>query len=46
MLDGAARHLGGAVDRAAARLLAACPDFAARYGRAARLLLQTLATRG
>ena len=45
VLASAVRHLGGAVDRAAARLSARCPDFTARYGRTPRAFLETLATR-
>jgi cysteine-rich repeat protein len=45
MLGSAARHLAGAVDRAAARLAARCPDFTARSGRSPRAFVATLAAR-
>ena len=44
-LETAGHRLEAAVDRAASKLTAACPDFAARYGRSPHDLITTLATR-
>lgn len=45
LLAGADRHLSRAVEQAAARLTARCPDFALRYGRSPREVLSTVAAR-
>jgi hypothetical protein len=45
MLESADRDVARAVDKVALRLAARCPDFASRYGRPARDLIATLATR-
>jgi hypothetical protein len=44
-LETAGHRLEAAVDRAASKLSAAVPDFAARYGRSPHDLITTLATR-
>jgi cysteine-rich repeat protein len=44
-LETAGHRLEAAVGRAASRLAAACPQFAARYGRSPHDLMTTLATR-
>lgn len=45
LIAAAERRLAVTIDHAAARLAARCPDFAAEYGRPARELIATLATR-
>lgn len=45
LLAGADRRLALAVEHAAARLTARCPDFAAQYGRTASTFVASLATR-